>query len=53
MEYVGIFNGHLVYFVAIRYILRSFGIFQGYLVYISRFGVLHQEKSGNPVLNAN
>jgi hypothetical protein len=33
----GIFDGHLVYFVAI-------------LVYFSRFGMLCQEKSGNPAL---
>jgi hypothetical protein len=25
-----------------------FGIFYGYLVYFSRFGMLYQEKSGNP-----
>jgi hypothetical protein len=31
-----IFHGHLVYFVAI-------------LVYFSNFGMLYQEKSGNPV----
>jgi hypothetical protein len=33
--------GHLVYFVAIWY-------FNGHLVHFSRFGMLHQEKSGNP-----
>jgi hypothetical protein len=33
---VGIFYGHLVYFMAIR-------------LYFSRFGMLHQEKSGNHV----
>jgi hypothetical protein len=31
----GTFYGHLVYFVAL-------------LVYFFRFGILHQEKSGNP-----
>jgi hypothetical protein len=36
------------YFVAIGYILWSFGIYYGYLVYIPRFGMLHLEKSGNP-----
>jgi hypothetical protein len=35
-------------FVAIWYILWTFGIFRGYMVYFSRFGMLHQEKSGNP-----
>jgi hypothetical protein len=34
-------------FMSIWYILQSFGIFFGYLVYFSRFGVLYQEKSGN------
>jgi hypothetical protein len=29
-------------------ILRPFGIFYGYLVYPPRFGLLYQEKSGNP-----
>jgi hypothetical protein len=38
----------LVYFVAIRSILRPFGIFYGHLEYFSRFGVLYEEKSGNP-----
>jgi hypothetical protein len=47
----GIFYGHLVYFMAIWSILWSFGLFYGhldYLVYLSRFGMLNQEKSGNP-----
>jgi hypothetical protein len=35
------FNGHLVYFVVIWYILWSFGIFLPVLV------SLYQEKSGN------
>jgi hypothetical protein len=43
----GIFYGHLVYFMAIWYILWPFGIFYGYLYIFSRFGMLHQEKSGN------
>jgi hypothetical protein len=42
MEVVGIFYDHLVYFVTIWSILRPFGIF------FPRFGILHQEKSGNP-----
>jgi hypothetical protein len=29
-------------------ILLLFGIFYGYLVYFSRFGILYQEKSANP-----
>jgi hypothetical protein len=57
----GIFYGHLEYFTVIWNILRSFGIFYGHLVYIwpfgnvvviwyiiPRFGLLCQEKSGNP-----
>jgi hypothetical protein len=48
MENVGIFYGHLVYFMVIWYILRPFGTFHGHLVYFSCFGMLHQEKSGNP-----
>jgi hypothetical protein len=30
------------------YILWTFGIIHGNLVYFSRFGILYQEKSGNP-----
>jgi hypothetical protein len=30
------------------YILWSFGIFYDHLVHFSGFGILHQEKSGNP-----
>jgi hypothetical protein len=48
LEDVGIFYGPLVYFTAIRYILRPFGIFYGHLVCFTRFGMLHQDKSGNP-----
>jgi hypothetical protein len=33
VEDVGIFYGHLVYFMAIWYILWPFGIFYGHLVY--------------------
>jgi hypothetical protein len=32
------------------YILWPFDIFHTYLVYFSRFGMLYQEKSGNPAL---
>jgi hypothetical protein len=45
----------LVYFMAIWYSLRQFGVFYSNLVYFaviwcisSRFGMLLQEKSGNP-----
>jgi hypothetical protein len=48
MEDVGAFYGRSVYFTAIWYILWSFGTFYGYLVYFSRFGMFHQEKSGSP-----
>jgi hypothetical protein len=30
------------------YILLPFGIFSGYLVYFHHFGMLYQNKSGNP-----
>jgi hypothetical protein len=47
MEMVGIFYGHLEYSTAIGYVLWHFGnlvsIFQ-------RFGILCQDKSGNPGL---
>jgi hypothetical protein len=39
MGNVGIFHSHL---------LRPFGIFCGHLVYFFRFGMLYQEKFGNP-----
>jgi hypothetical protein len=38
----------LVYFTANWYILWPFGIFNGYLVYFPRFGMMYIEKSGNP-----
>jgi hypothetical protein len=50
VEDVGIFYWHLVYFTAIWYILWPFGIFYCYLVYLSRFGMLREDKSGNPDL---
>jgi hypothetical protein len=46
MEDVGILYGHLVYSLAIWISLWYFGI------YFPRFGMLHQEKSGNPVSDA-
>jgi hypothetical protein len=39
MEDVRLFYGHLVYFIVIWYVL-------------SRFGIIHQQKSGNPVGHA-
>jgi hypothetical protein len=44
-----IFYGHLVYLTAICYILWPLGIFVVHLDKFSRFGILYQEKSGNPV----
>jgi hypothetical protein len=64
MENAVIFRGHLVYFMAIWYILWPSGIFYGHLLYFMAiwpfgnvvvvwyifppFGILCQEKSGNP-----
>jgi hypothetical protein len=49
MENVGLFYAHLEYAMAIWYILWSFGNFvvSGYIFH--HFGILCQEKSGNPV----
>jgi hypothetical protein len=43
MEDVGIFYEHLVHFTVFCYILGTFGIVRGNLVYFSRFGILYQE----------
>jgi hypothetical protein len=48
IEDVGMVYVSLVYFTAIWYILWALGIFYGYLVIFSRFGMLWPEKSGNP-----
>jgi hypothetical protein len=55
MEYVGLLYVHWVCFTAIWYILWPFGVFCGHLEYfmvtwhiLPRFGILYQEKSGNP-----
>jgi hypothetical protein len=47
-EDVGIFYGHFIHFTVFCYILWTFGIIRGNLVCFSRFGILYQEKSGNP-----
>jgi hypothetical protein len=39
----------LVYFMVIWYIIEPFGKVWGHFVYLSRFGMFYQEKSGNPV----
>jgi hypothetical protein len=49
MANLGIFYDHLVYFTASGNNLWQFGIFCGHLVISPRFGILYQEKSGNPV----
>jgi hypothetical protein len=48
MEVIGIFYGDLFHFTVFCYNLWTFGIVHGNLVYFSRFGILYQEKSGNP-----
>jgi hypothetical protein len=46
MEVVGIFCGHLVYFMAIWSILRPLGILYVYLACFTRFGMFSRLKSG-------
>jgi hypothetical protein len=46
------FIAHLVYFTANWYILWAFGVFYGQFEYFSRFGMLYQEKAGNPACRA-
>jgi hypothetical protein len=47
--FIFIFYGHLVCFTAIWYILWPLGAFNGFLnIDVSSFGMLQQEKSGNP-----
>jgi hypothetical protein len=54
MDDVGIFYGHLVNLPPFGiHILRSFCIFYSRLVYFYRFGMLWQEKSGNPGRDEN
>jgi hypothetical protein len=47
MENVCIFYGRLEYLTSIWYFVWPFGTFCGQLVYIFRFGMLWQDKSGN------
>jgi hypothetical protein len=42
------FYGHLVHFTDFWRILWTLSKVRGTLVYFSRFGILYQEKSGNP-----
>jgi hypothetical protein len=48
MEDVGIFYDHLKYNTAIWYILWPFGNLAAIWYIFPRFGILCQEKSGNP-----
>jgi hypothetical protein len=48
MKDVRIFYGHRVHFTVFCYILRTLDNVLGNLVCFSRFGILYQEKSGNP-----
>jgi hypothetical protein len=53
IEDIGILYGHLVYFTTIWYIFGHLVYFMIiWHVYFSRFGMLYQEKSGNPGLEA-
>jgi hypothetical protein len=45
------FYGHLEYFIDIWDILAPFGTSCVHLVHFSGFGILCQEKSGNPIRN--
>jgi hypothetical protein len=45
---LGIFYDHFVYFTAIGNILWPVGTFCAHLVRFSGFGIMFQEKSGNP-----
>jgi hypothetical protein len=51
MENVGVFYGHLEYFMAIWYTLWSFGHVVIIWYIFHRFGILCQENSGNPAVN--
>jgi hypothetical protein len=47
MKDVGIYYGHLVLFTDFCHILWTFGTARD-VAYFSHFGILYQEKSGNP-----
>jgi hypothetical protein len=49
IENLGIFYDHLVYFTAIGNIFGHLVYFVVILYIFPRFGILYQEKSGNPV----
>jgi hypothetical protein len=48
MENIGLFYGHMVYFIAIWYIFWPFAILYGYLVYISPFWYVVPQKIWQP-----
>jgi hypothetical protein len=50
LEYI--FYSHLEYFRVIRYILWPFGYVVVIWYIFPRFGILCQEKSGNPAMNS-
>jgi hypothetical protein len=50
MTDIGIFYAHLVHLTVFCYILWTFGLVHGNLVYFSRFGILYEKKSGKPGL---
>jgi hypothetical protein len=47
-----IFYDLLVHFADIRFILWQFGICCGNTLYYPNFGILYQEKSGNPAIES-
>jgi hypothetical protein len=52
MVNVGIFYGHLEYFMGIWYNLWPFGIVCGHLLFFSQFGMLGPRKIWQPCLGA-
>jgi hypothetical protein len=50
LENIDRFYGSLEYFTNIWDILLAFGILFVHLVHFSGFGIMHQEKSGTPVV---
>jgi hypothetical protein len=51
MENVALYSGHFEYFMTIGYIYWAFGNFVVIWYIFPRFGILYQEKSGNPALH--